>query len=212
MRTVTASKRGEFALVSPTLIQTGYGERPGQTPRVPGLDKPLGTVVAGGSKHALVAAFLAKHYGGVVGHGLERPIGTVTAKDHHALTTATLAPAGADHSAEVHAFLMKFYGSGGQWQGADEPLHTITTKARFGLVTIAGEPYAITDIGMRMLAPRELYAAQGFPADYQIETDADGREIPKTVQIALAGNSVCPPVAASLVGANTLQVSKRGAA
>ena len=41
----------------------GYGERPGQAPRVPGLDKPLGTAVDG-QKHALVAAFLAKHFGG----------------------------------------------------------------------------------------------------------------------------------------------------
>jgi DNA (cytosine-5)-methyltransferase 1 len=70
----TVTTKAEHLLVSPTLVQTGYGERAGQAPRVPGLDKPLGTVVAGGAKHGLVAAFLTKHYGGVVGHGLERPL------------------------------------------------------------------------------------------------------------------------------------------
>lgn len=58
-QTITA--KADSVLVSPTLIQTGYGERAGQKPRAPGLDKPLGTLVSG-TKHALVAAFLAKHY------------------------------------------------------------------------------------------------------------------------------------------------------
>lgn len=72
--TITAAHRGEYALISPTLIQTGYGEREGQAPRVPGIDKPLGTVVAGGAKHAVVAAFLAKHYTGVTGQSIEAPV------------------------------------------------------------------------------------------------------------------------------------------
>lgn len=70
--TVTAVRRGR-ALVVPTIATVGYGERPGQAARVPGIDKPLGTVVAGGVKHAVAAVFLAKHFGGVVGHGVERP-------------------------------------------------------------------------------------------------------------------------------------------
>ena len=45
----------------------------------------------------------------------------------------------------------------------DEPLHTITTRDRFGLVTIHGQDYKIVDIGMRMLQPHELFVAQGFP-------------------------------------------------
>jgi site-specific DNA-cytosine methylase len=61
LSTVTATQRGH-ALVAPTLVQTGYGERMGQRPRVPGLHKPLGTMVDG-QKHALVSAFLAKHFG-----------------------------------------------------------------------------------------------------------------------------------------------------
>lgn len=185
---------------APALIQTGYGERTGQTPRALDLSRPLGTVVAGGAKHALIAAFIAKHYGGVVGHGLQRPLGTVTTQDHHSLVEARLERR-EDHSEQVRAFLLKFYQTA-VGQPASEPLHTVTTRARFGLVMVHGEPYRIVNIGMRMLSPRELFAAQGFPADYKIERDADGRAVPKTVQIALAGNSVCPPVAAALVRAN----------
>jgi DNA (cytosine-5)-methyltransferase 1 len=206
VRTITAAHRGELALVSPTLIQTGYGERPGQAPRVPGLEKPLGTVVAGGGRHALVAAFLTKHYGGMVGHDVERPIGTVTTQDHHSLTTATLAPAEPDRREQVRAFLVKYYGASGraetQQQSLLEPLHTVTTKARFGLVTVHGQEYEIADIGMRMLTPRELFNAQGFRADYKIEVEHEGKPLTKTVQIALAGNSVPPHLAEAMVRAN----------
>jgi len=235
-KTITAAHRGELALVSPTLIQMGYGERDGQSPRVPGIDKPLGTVVAGGAKHALVTAFLAKHFGGVVGHGVERPIGTVTAQDHHALVTAQLelpmmqasfvskfygtstgvsveepvptVTATGQHLAEVRAFLVKYYGAGGSdasQQGLFDPLHTVTTKARFGLVTIHGQQYQITDIGMRMLAPHELFAAQGFPSTYIIDPEFNGKPLTKTAQIRLAGNSVCPQVAEAIVAANVRQ-------
>ena len=237
LKTVTSA--GGFALVSPTLITAGYGEREGQAPRVPGLDKPLGTVVAGGQKHALVTAFLAKHYGGVVGHGVERPVGAVTARDHHSLVTAQLELPGAvassfvskfygtstgagvdeplptvttgggkggGHLAEVRAFLVKYYGSDGDPQSQQQtlfgPLHTVTTKARFGLVTVHGQQYQIADIGMRMLAPGELFAAQGFPPDYVLDPLLDGKPLTKTQQIELAGNSVCPPAAFALVAAN----------
>jgi len=220
--TVTGAHRGELALVSPTLIQTSWGERKGQAPRVPGLHKPIGTIVAGGVKHALVAAFLAKHYGGMVGHDVHRPLGTVTAKDHHAVTTAFLTKfygscrsgasaeepvptvtAGGGHMAEVRAFLVKYYGSGSQGQGLREPLHTVTSRARFGLVQVHGEQYVITDIGMRMLQPHELFKAQGFPDDYEIRPEINGKPMTKTAQIALCGNAVCPQVAEALVAANT---------
>ena len=183
----TVTSKAEHLLVSPTLVQTGYGEREGQAPRVPGLDKPLGTIVAGGAKHALVAAFLAKHYTGVVGSDLRHPIGTVTSVDHHSL---------------VAAFLVKFYGSGGQWAGCDEPMHTLPTKDRMGLVTVAGEEYRIADIGLRMLQPRELAKAQGFPDDYMIEVQRAGKPLAKHAQVRMIGNSVCPPLAEALVRAN----------
>lgn len=215
----TVTSKAEHLLVSPTLIQTGYGERPGQAPRVPGLDKPLGTAVDG-QKHALVAAFLAKHFTGVVGSELRDPVATVTATDHNALVTSHLAklrgtsnsagtaePLGTvsaqgQHHAEVRALLLKFYGQGGQDQDPRDPLHTIPTHDRFGLVTVAGELYAIADIGMRMLQPRELYRAQGFPDSYQIECGADGRVLSKAAQVRMCGNSVCPPLARAIVAAN----------
>lgn len=224
VRTVTGAQRGEIALVSPTLIQTGYGERPGQVPRVPGLDKPLGTIMAGGAKHALVAAFLAKHYGGheATGSAMPEPFSTVTSRDHHALVTSHMVKlygtcqdgqqlglpfptirAEGTHLAEVRAFLLKYYSGGdGQQQDMFAPVHTVTTKDRFAIVTVHGERYVIADIGMRMLAPRELFRAQGFPDSYQIELEFDGRPLSKTDQVRMCGNSVCPDVAAAIVLAN----------
>lgn len=203
----TATTRDRFGLVVPTLIQTGYGERPGQTPRVPGLDKPLGTVVAGGGRHALVAAFLTKNYGSPpdrlrsVGLDMHTPVSTVTTQDHHSLATTTLVPEGADRRGEVVAFLTKFYGtSTGAQLGL--PVPTVTAGgSHLGVVTVRGERYEIADIGMRMLVPRELFRAQGFPDSYAIDIEHEGRPLPKTTQIALAGNSVCPPLAEAIVRA-----------
>lgn len=123
--TITAGGGGKSQLVMPTLIQMGYGERPGQAPRVPGLDKPLGTVVAGGGKHAVVGAFLAKHYGGNyqgAGVGLDEPAHSVTMVDHHALVTAQVVGVG---------------GRAGQSRPRDvsEPLQTLTTKADAAIVS-----------------------------------------------------------------------------
>ncbi len=260
-RTITGANRGEKALAVPTLIQTGYGERRGQAPRVPGLHKPLGTVVAG-QKHALVSAFLAKHYTGVVGSDMAAPMGTVTTVDHHSLVTAnmiklrgdnvgsaaseplhTISAQGTHHALAtanlvhmghgegkdgtkrfshgvrdvaqplntitasgataglVQAFLVKYYGTD-QDPAMREPLHTVTTKDRFGLVTVRGQAYQIADIGLRMLTPRELYRAQGFPESYRIDTGAAGEPITKTAQVRMCGNSVCPPLARAIVAAN----------
>ena len=87
---------------------------------------------------------------------------------------------------------------------------------RFGLVLVhlQGQPYYIADIGMRMLQPHELYRAQGFPADYRISHDADGKPLSKTAQVRMVGNSVCPPLARAIVAANYVerQLSVRRAA
>ncbi|VVE79326.1 DNA cytosine methyltransferase [Pandoraea sputorum] len=221
-------KGGHFALASATLVQTGYGERAGQAPRAPGLDKPLGTVVAGGAKHALVGAFLAKHYGGHydgAGVGLGEPASTITTSDHHALVTshmvklrgectgsATDEPvptisAQGTHIGEVRAFLVKYYSEGGQDQSCRDPMHTIPTKDRLGLVTVAGEQYQIADIGMRMLEPHELYAAQGFPDTYVIAPVLNGKRLAKHAQVRMCGNSVSPPMAAALVRANVPEMA-----
>ena len=186
----TISAQGtHHALAVPTMIQTGYGEREGQAPRSLDLHKPIGTLV-GSQKHALVTAFLTKHFGGNyngAGAPLDEPMHTITATDHHALTLA---------------FLTKYYGEGSQDQSLADPLHTIPTVDRFGLVTVAGHRYAISDIGMRMLEPHELYAAQGFPPSYQFAPVIDGKRLPKRAQVRMCGNSVSPPMAAALVRAN----------
>jgi DNA (cytosine-5)-methyltransferase 1 len=198
----TQTTANRFGLVAPTLIQTGYGERPGQAPRSLDLHEPLGTVVAGGAKHALVSAFLAKHYGGHEGPGtsLRLPLDTITTQDHHALVTAQLGGE-PDRREQVRAFLLAYYGTE-QAPQLGLPMPTVTTHDRFGLVTVAGQDYVIADIGMRMLTPRELYRAQGFPSGYQIDIEHQGRPLTKTAQVRMAGNAVCPPIAAAIVRAN----------
>lgn len=215
LRTICAQvKGGHFALVAPVIARQ-FGNSVGQS-----VEDPLGTVMAKADKSQLVTAFLAKHYTGVVGAELTQPLPTVTTVDHNALVTSHLVKlrgtcqhgqpvtepmptvtAGGLHIGEVRAFLLKYYGTDSTIP-CSEPLHTVTTRDRFGLVTVRGEDYQIVDIGMRMLEPHELFAAQGFPADYVIDHDATGKKFTKTAQVARCGNAVCPPLAAALVRAN----------
>ena len=174
------------------------------------------------NRYAMVSAFLHKYYdGGYTGAGsdVREPAPTVTAIDHNSLACAYLTQfnnhcigqdltdpintitAGQGHFGEVRAFLLKYYGNEG-YSGCNEPIPTITTKDRFGLVTVAGVDYAIVDIGLRMLTPRELFDAQGFPHDYEIEQGADGRVMSKAEQVARCGNAVPPQLAEALVRAN----------
>ncbi|MEA4899305.1 MAG: DNA cytosine methyltransferase [Christensenellaceae bacterium] len=218
----TIVSKAEHCLVSPTLIQMGYGEAPGQQPRTLDIEAPIGTIVAQGNKFALVSAFVSKYFGGGyqgAGSDAHAPLGTVTAIDHNALVTSHLiklrgqeygqsmarpmptVTAGGMHYGEVRSFLIKYYGQG-VGQRVDKPLDTITANDRFALVTIHGQLYAIADIGMRMLEPRELFRAQGFPEEYIIDRGSDGKPYPKKAQVARVGNSVCPPVAEALVKAN----------
>jgi DNA (cytosine-5)-methyltransferase 1 len=305
LRTITTENR--HAVIVPTMIQTGYGEREGQAPRALDIEQPLGTIVAGGVKHAVVVptivgcggragqsrprggdepvatlttkadgcvatafvaqqnndsrriggvnpgraaneplstvtatgaqqspvtAFIARQFGNSTGHAIDEPLGTVTAD--------------VNKSQLVAPFFSKYYGTG---DGArhDEPCHTITVNDRFGHVEtsievppfrpeqeararevadfmrshgfwderefvtldVAGQTFVIVDIGMRMLSPRELFNAQGFPPDYAIdgvwEGEGDARrfvEFPKDVQVSCCGNSVSPFPYAAIVAAN----------
>lgn len=108
------------------------------------------------------------------------------------------------HIGEVRAFLTKFYGTG-CGQKLDEPAATVTSKDRLGLVMVHGVEGQIVDIGLRMLRPRELARAQGFPDDYKL---------PGTLseQVARIGNSVCPDMAEALVRANYVPVMAAQAA
>ncbi|WP_189367946.1 C-5 cytosine-specific DNA methylase, partial [Mesorhizobium sp. M7A.F.Ca.ET.027.02.1.1] len=292
--TITASTKDQNTLIAPTLIQMGYGEREGQAPRTLDIGAPIGTVVAGGVKHALAvptlvgcggragqsrarggdepmatqtakadvcvaAAFLAQNNYQEPGHDAREPLSTIVQKGstqsvvaaslmsmkgserrdgavdspHPTVTagggkggaTAVIAPhlmtmrnagkpfngadepthtitAGGAGISVVAPFMQKYYGTG---DGArvDEPCHSVTTKDRFGFVEgeigwppftdeqaararqvaafmrahgfwdnrefvtveISGDLFTIVDIGMRMLTPRELFSAQGFPPD-----------------------------------------------
>lgn len=187
----TVTTKADAALVAPCLVQTSYGERKGQAPRVLELERPLGTVVASGQKHSLVSAFLARHFGGVVGRDAREPMPTVTAVDHHSAVRVDLGDQG-DHSERVAAFLLHYYSNGTTSQRVDLPMHTVTTIQRHGLVTvhIDGAEYVITDIGLRMLEPRELATAMGFPAWYRWEK-SDGIPLSKRDAVKMIGNA-CP--------------------
>jgi DNA (cytosine-5)-methyltransferase 1 len=353
--TVTGAHRGELALAIPYLVHRSNGERVGQAPRIYDVSTPLGTIVAQGQKHALCAAFLARHYGGNEnnGHPVTIPMSTITTQDHHAVVTCEIertdgrgaspdrfegdrdpnrgdgmadsqskrddvqrssqdrssdearvprresdrerkpirdrsAPASLDGDARrdstsdgrephrreqaqqlplqlgatdaqrkhlarvpnwdsngdrrsggaggpvqgtpragdviladregdgslandgvpsraflVASFLSRYNGQS-VGQQVDLPLSTVDTHDRFGLVTVVvdGEEYAIVDIGMRMLTPRELFRAQGFADSYVIDgTGPSGKALTKTAQIRMCGNSVCPPLAAAIVRA-----------
>ncbi|MBV6166913.1 DNA cytosine methyltransferase, partial [Pseudomonas aeruginosa] len=355
LNTITAwPKGGAFSVATPTLIQVGYGERDGQAPRVLELDEPLGTVVAGGIKHAVAAAHLVKFrfdatgapvdqpmptitsggeckrpagaahalglgsavlvgVGGRAGqteprsvaepmytitakadcgvatafmvqanggyntthsrpadapistitnkgsqqqlatahlvtlrkgsHGapVDGPLGTQTGTDHHGLVSALLVTNTTGHSSTpadqpaptvatgghhmlvtpemiagsltpeqvegavwVAAFLMKYHGMGENIRPLDEPVSTVTTKDRLALVTvwISGSPYVIVDIRLRMLKPRELYRAQGFPDSYIIERGHNGQRFTLSQQVHMCGNSVSPNTMAAYARAN----------
>jgi DNA (cytosine-5)-methyltransferase 1 len=210
----TLDTQPRFALLAPHLVAVGHGERPGQDARAVSIEKPLGTITSKGH-HALVSAFLAKHFGGMVGVEVDSPLPTTTTKGcQNQLVTANLIhlnrntrPSGCDeplltvaaggtHAALVYAFLTRFFGNS-IGQSITEPAPTANGCNKTGLVTVVidGELFVIVDIGMRMLTPRELARAQGFPDTYLLSGT-------KTSQVARIGNSVCPQVAAAIVRAN----------
>lgn len=213
LHTITSgagSKRPAGAAHAMGLVTAFIGRQFGQSVGH-AIDDPLGTITAGGmGKSQLVAAFLAQYHSETANHEargqtLDRPLLTLDTSNRYALVTSHLvhhpATSRVNHTDEVRAFLMTYYGTG-IGQGLDEPLHTVVTKDRFGLVTVHGRKYEIVDIGMRMLEPHELFAAQGFPSNYIIDRDADGKVYPKSAQVARCGNSVPPPFAEALVRAN----------
>jgi DNA (cytosine-5)-methyltransferase 1 len=213
----TVDTQPRFALVAPTLVTVGHGERAGQEARANSPQTALGTITSKGH-HALVSAFLAKHFGGMVGVPITKPLPTTTARGtQNQIVAANIVHmnhgekqwSGCDepmrtltsgkHAALVYSFLTRFFGDS-IGQTVDSPAPTANGCNKTGLVTvqIEGEPFVIVDIGMRMLAPRELARAQGFPDTYELTGT-------KTSQVARIGNSVCPHVAAAIVRANCLE-------
>lgn len=199
------------------------------------LDLPLSTIVNSGSHQSLVAATITHLRGGGARHGfpVNAPLPALTAQGTHVALSG--------------AFLAKYYSEGFPSAPLTDPMHTVTTKARFSLVTteagtfpmtdgeVAGAwrvakfmaEYAndnrfdgtkwvcaggvpIVDIGMRMLALRELYRAQGFPDTYIIAPKVwriiRGKlvygPLPKTDGTRMCGNSVSPYQARAWIAAN----------
>lgn len=175
--------------IMPILIQY-HSETTKDEVRGQGIKGPIMTL-DGSNRYGLVAAFISKFYKSGTGQDMRDPLHTITAGD--------------GHFGEVRAFLMKYYGSG-TGQSIKEPLDTITAQDRFGLVTIYGTDYQIIDIGLRMLEPKELYGCQGFPQDYIIDQDCEGKTYPRSEQVRRCGNAVCPPIPTALVRANLMEL------
>lgn len=163
--------------------------------------EPLPTVTAI-DHNAVCAAHVVKFKGDNVGTPPSEPLQTVTASagKERACSGGTFAVCKAylakirsgddlGHWPEIRALLNEFCGYA---LAEDEVL----------LLEIGGALYYISDIGLRMLSPRELYNAMGFPPDYIIDRDYEGNEYKKSAQVARCGNAVCPPVASALVRAN----------
>lgn len=180
------------ATLAPILIQY-HSETAKDEVRGQGIEAPIITV-DGSNRYGLVASsFISKFYKSGTGQDIREPLHTITAGD--------------GHFGEVRAFLTKYYGSG-TGQSVADPLDTVTAQDRFGLVTIYGTEYQIVDIGLRMLEPKELYGCQGFPEDYIIDHDCDGKTYPRSEQVRRCGNAVCPPLPAALVKGNLPEMCK----
>lgn len=217
LQTVDASNR--YGLASVNLVEY-YGN--GQPIR---LDKPLNTIVTH-DRNALISTHIQKYFGGVIGEDSREPLPTVTTIDHSAVCAAHIAEfKGQDIGQEVwnplrtittsagtfgecRAVLVKADGCSdlGYWPQIrtllNEHCGYNLAEDDVILLVIAGTAYFIADITLRMLTPRELYNAMGFPADYKIEQDYTGKAYPRSKQVARCGNAVCPPMAEAMVRAN----------
>lgn len=188
LKTVTA-KHG-YGVVTPALIQ--YHTERTENVRGQGVADPLMTIDSS-NRYGLAAASLVKYYGrDQHGQNIGEPLHTVTARDREAVLA-------------VHMVKMKGTNLG-HWPEIRELLNTYCEYSLGPedvlLFEISGVTYFLADIGLRMLIPRELYMANGFPEDYKIERDYTGTVYPKTKQVARCGNAVPPPFATALVRAN----------
>ena len=188
--------------------------------------KPAPTITAGGSgKTELLSAFMAQHNTERgdrpnPGKAMNEPVSTITGRGtQQQPVTITLVERGAlpdgllERAKMTAAFLIKYYGNEDEGHGLGAPLGTVTTRDRFAVVTVTIDTatFVLVDIGMRMLTPRELANAQGFPADYILDPECWYRtdrgnlkfgRLPKSHQIAKIGNAVCPPMSEALARAN----------
>ncbi len=193
INTVDASNR--YGLTCANLVEYYTGGRPLD------VQDPMHTVTSH-DREAVVAAHVVKFKGDDVGTSPSEPLQTVTASagKKRACSGGTFAV--------CKAYLAKMHGGDelGHWPEIRALLNEFCGYALADddvlLLEIGGALYYIADIGLRMLSPRELYNAMGFPPDYIIDRDYEGHEYKKSAQVARCGNAVCPPVASALVRAN----------
>lgn len=217
----TVSKQ-EACLVASSLIQ--YHTEKTENARAAGLDKPICTVDAA-NRYGLTCANLVEYYGGGRPLDVQSPMHTVTSHDREAVVAAHVVKYKRDEVGTRPSEPLPTQTAGGVFGCCKAVLCKIGTSERLHywpqirdllnrycgyalgtddllLLSIGGAPYYIADIGLRMLSPRELYNAMGFPPDYIIDRDYLGNEYGKTKQVARCGNAVCPPMATALVRAN----------
>lgn len=236
--TITASSKDQNGVFCAFMAQHNNDSRRigGVNPGRPA-NEPLSAITQNGSHQQLVSAYVARDFGTSTGHGMDQPCGTVMpegqgktrlitpylqsyyetgegSRADEPMRTATCKPRHAHMEAEIDLppfteakaararQVAEFLRSFGLWD-----------EREFVTLEIDGLTFVVVDIGMRMLTPRELYTAQGFPADYQIDGYFDRSQIghnggpvwvpfSKDVQVSCVGNSVCPPVARALAAAN----------
>lgn len=191
--TIDAANR--YGLTAASLVKYYGNDQHGQD-----IHQPLHTITAK-DREGLTMAHMAKFYGTEFGEPMTRPLSTVTASGaHHSVvaTTVIRAEPGADlrHWHEIRELLNTYCG------------YTLGPKDVL-LFKIDGAWYFIADIGLRMLTPRELYRANGFPDDYKIDRDYKGNVYGKSKQVARCGNAVPPPFATALVKANLPEWCKK---
>jgi len=258
----TVTTANHMFAMNPVIVPVGYGEAPGQAPRVQDTKQPLNTVVSHSTKHHVVS-FIGKEYSGDQVHAsnMKDPLSTITSVDHNRLISVFIAKYYSDNNGQIQGSkadaplstitvqernalaavsLIEYYGNSKDGVSVSEPLHAVTGKDKHAVFKIKlssdqdlgywpqirsmlnkhtgynladdeviifdinGSWYIMVDIEMRMLEPKELYAAQGFPSDYDFELkDENGKaQISRSEQVAKCGNSVCPPMATALVKAN----------
>lgn len=217
-KTITAKHTG--GIVAPVLIQ--YHTEQAENVRANGLNCPINTVDAS-NRYGLVAANLVEYYTGGRPLDISAPMHTVTSHDREALVAAQCAEfKGQDIGQDCRKPLRTITAGGGEfgvvrvtlnrtggmgyWPQIRELLNRFCgydlADNECLVLMIGGVGYYIADITLRMLTPRELYNAMGFPPDYKIERDYLGNAYPKSKQVARCGNAVCPPLAEAMVRAN----------
>mgnify|MGYP002711030241 FL=1 len=220
-KTITAKHTG--GIVAPSLIQ--YHTEQTENVRASGLGAPINTVDAS-NRYGLTCANLVEYYTGGRPLDVAEPMHTVTSHDREAVVAAHVVKFKGDNlGQEPGEPLQTVTASAGEFAVCKALLAKMREGDDLGywpeirallnkfcgydlaeddvlLLEIGKTLYYIADIGMRMLSPRELYNAMGFPPDYIIDRDYLGNEYGKSKQVARCGNAVCPPVASALVRAN----------